>query len=223
MSAYTDFIDRVVTKYHLSSTDIDATTSEKLFNKVMADYSRSFGLRAFKQQTYSAGVNEYELPAECHHVLYALWNDSSPEAVLTVTTTLTAEAIAEFWHHPTLRVIDYVKRTYNQTLRSEDEQIWEIYRTDTDGTKRMITLDPTPTTDIYIVYRKLHTKDTYPQEHESIFGPLFEALILRHCQSTGLVVTIGDVTYDHARLDRLIAQLEGDYYLHCAGGSVGVS
>jgi hypothetical protein len=223
MPAYDDLKNRILTNYHLSTKDIPDTIAVPIFDDVMNEYSRSFGLRAFSEISKSTGIADYTCPGDCHHFLYALWNASYPGAVLIDAPGWTPEQIQEYLNHPSLMVLEFVKRRFYEAHTGYLEQRAQIYRAGTNPVLKKINLDPAPTTNIFIVYRKLHTKDTYPLEDERIFRPLFEAKILRHCQSVGKAVTIGDVTYAHDRLDRIIQKFETEFYGHIQAGAIGRS
>lgn len=204
--------NKIRDEFNLTDTDIGDTLMEVLFKAVMKEYSRSRGIRTYKKITFTAEEDTYILDAEIFYVEDCFWNDSFP------SNFIDSDYTEDQYYNPTLRILDHIRDRIYEDNTIVDDQHFDIYR---DGTDKKIKFDPVPETDIYVVGRKLHTKDTYPEQDEQIIESRFKALVLGHCQSTGLVVTIGDVTYDHKRMDREINRLNKIFYGHMQTVKIG--
>lgn len=207
--------DRIRRRYNLSTTDIDNTVMESLFDDVLDTYSRFRGLRAQEKLTLIAGTADYDLNANVHHIIVALWNDTYPDDDL-----LTEQYSEEEYNYPSLRVIKDLKDAIRRANAIETDQEHQVYN---DVDTKKINLDPTPTTDIYVIYRKLFTKETYPFQDNRIIQWLYEAEMLQHCQSTGLVVQLGDIRFDQKRMDQTIEKLRKKFHSHVCPSYCGRS
>jgi hypothetical protein len=202
---YENLRDKVLRKYHLSTTDIDAMTMEALFNDVLDEYSRFRGIRTQKKYTFDTGAAEKVIDSEIHHIITVLWNDTYPSDDL-----LTEEYASEDYHFPSLRVIKDMKAAIERALSIETEQEFQVSH---DGDDKKLILDPAPTTDVFVLYRKLFTKETYPFQDERLLQKGYEAAVLQYCQSTGIVVQVGDLRFDQKRMDDKIAGLNREFHL----------
>ena len=210
---YETLRDAVRNKYHLSVSDVDNTNMEALFNQTLDTYSRFRGIRKQQTITLETGVATYSLESDVHHIRTVLWNDTYPgEAEVTSAYS------SEEYNYPSLRMIKDQKNAIRRENVPRTEQEWQVY---TDDTTKKIVLDPVPTTNIIVLYRTLFTNENYPFQDEGIIQYLYEAKMLQYCQSTGIVVRIGDINYDQDRFDKVIGALVNNFLLSVAPYHVG--
>ncbi|HEC88456.1 MAG TPA: hypothetical protein ENI52_03975 [Thermoplasmata archaeon] len=215
MSRYTDLRDRIRQKYHLSTSDIDDTVMENLFTFVLEIYSRFRGIRGQKKLTLIENENTYTLSEDVHYIIAVLWNTTYP-----TDNMLTEKYTTEEYNYPSLRMLKNLKAAIQYANRIMVDQEWQVY--DDDGTKKLV-LDPVPETDIYVIYRQCYTKDNYPFHDEPIIQYLYEAEMLQYCQSTGIIVQLGDIRYDQRRMDSIIQRLRNKFYSHVQPSVIGRS
>ena len=210
-----DLRDKLRRKYHLSSEDIGDADMASLFLDTLNEYSRFCGLRTQQLIPFVAGTAEYDLESDVHHILAVLWNDTYPNDDI-----LTTEYTAEQYHFPSLLIIKDIKIAIERSSKIETEQESNVYGSQ-DGESKKLVLHPTPTTNIYVLYRKLFTNETYPFTDERIIAYLYEANMLQFCQSTGVLVQEGNVRFDQKRMDDRITKLHTKFYGHVSPVIVG--
>lgn len=212
-SRYETLRDAVRRKYHLSDTDVDNTVMEDLFKAVLKTYSCFRGIRKQKKYTYEG--QDITLEAAVHYIIAVLWNDTYPSDDL-----LFEQPASEEYHYPSLRMIRDLKaaiRRANQVVTDQEHQVYN------DSDVKKLALGPVPTTDVFVIYRKLFTKDDYPFNDERVIQWLYEAEMLQWCQSTGIVIQVGDIRYDQKRMDTMIEKLQNKAYSHLQPSVIGRS
>ena len=172
----TDLTAKLLRKYHLSSEDVSAVNMASLFLDTLNEYSRFRGLRAQQLITKIAETVEYDLESDVHHILAVLWNETYPNDDI-----LTTEYTAEQYHFPSLLIIKDIKIAIERASKIETEQESNVYGSQDGETKKLV-LHPTPTTNIYVLYRKLFTNETFPFTDERVIEYLYEANMLQFCQ-----------------------------------------
>jgi len=210
-----DLRDKIRREYHLSTEDISNADMASLFLDTLDEYSRFKGLRTQQKIAFESGVSEYNLESDIHHILAVLWNDTYPSGDI-----LTTEYTAEQYHFPSLLIIKDIKIALERASKIETDQEWNVSGSQ-DGTTKTLILYPIPTTNIYVLYRKLFTNKTYPFTDERIIGYLYEAMMLQFCQSTGIVVQEGDIRLDQKRMDDRITKLHTKFYGHVSPVIIG--
>ena len=212
-SRYEILRDATRCRYNLSETDIDNPTMENLFNAVLKTYSRFRGIRKQKKYTYEG--QDITLDAAIHYIITVLWNDTYPSSDLLIEQPANEE-----YHYPSLCMIRDMKAAIRRASQVVTEQEFQVYN---NGDDKKLALDPVPTTDVFVIYRALFTKENYPFNDERVIQWLYEAEMLQWCQSDGLVVQLGDIRYDQKRMDAVIQKLQNKAYSHLQPSMIGRS
>ena len=205
--------DAVRRRYNLSDTDVGNTVMEELFNTMLKTYSCFRGIRKQKKYTYDG--QDITLDAAVHYIITVLWNDTYPSSELLIT-----QPASEEYHYPSLTMIRDIKAAIRRANQVVTEQEFQVYN---DSDTKKLALDPVPTTDVFVIYRELFDKDNYPFNDERVIQWLYEAEMLQWCQSTGIVVQIGDIRYDQKRMDSAIEKLQNKAYSHLQPSVIGRS
>lgn len=192
---------------HLTSNDISDANASTLFDEVLEIYSRFRGILDATIETFVADQADYTLGATVFHIVEVYWNDTYPSADVTdVTESLASER----YDNPALRLVDKAKQALQRDYADIDRQNWFDYYS--DPTTHKLNLNPIPTTNIIIEYRKLFTTSNFPQNDKNLLKTLFKVKMLEYVMSTAQVSSLGDVTFNNKGMEQRIAKLKFEFY-----------
>lgn len=202
-----DIIQRVYDEFDVTAEDVSRAIMTGFLIRVLDTYSRFRGIEGVKHVELASWAVPYVLPSDAFYVEEVFWNDTAPQTVFaTVASDIQTE---EEYYYPSLKMIRKLRNALTYELADLIEQ---NHWTKRNGTDRELYLDPAPETDVYILYRKLFTTDTWPDEDAEVIAALLAAYMLSFLKSSGVCEQLGDARFDNKGITEDIKRLRAKFF-----------
>lgn len=203
-----NIIQRVYDEFDVKADDVSRAKMTGFLNRVLDTYSRFRGIAAVKHVALVSWAVPYILPSDAFYVEEVFWNDTAPQTVFASTYSA-SDIQNEEYYYPSLKMIRKLRNALTYELADLIEQ---NHWTKRNGTDRELYLDPVPETDVYILYRKQFTADTWPDEDAEVIAALLAAYMLSFLKSSGVCEQLGDARFDNKGITEDIKKLRAKFF-----------
>lgn len=212
--------DEIRAELNLTAVDASNTVLGALFDSVMSTYSRFRGKFRAVKIPLVADQSAYDISTSIGlgFIEDVLWNNTYPAEVNESDEQIeTTEESQEELDYASLAIIKRMKARLEVEDITENNQEWEDSWDDAATPKRILTLDPVPTTNIWVIWRSAITAIKYPINDKDILKLGLKAKILENLGGTGILSGVGDLRFDNKNVKDKVSTAWNDFLLALRG------